>query len=125
LNGVTSVHPKGCTPLGVWTPTNWLAIVGGVLDPNSKADNFAVDAFDRVNLYLTAVISYKLGGLPGQIEPAYNWSNQPHIDLGLPFGALSPTQIPQAVGVLLGSPLTARLPINFRADSWFAIVNIS
>src|SRR6516165_534182 len=37
----------------------------------------------------------------------------------------SPTQIPQAMGVLLGSPLTARLPINFRHDSWFAIVNIS
>ena len=29
------------------------------------------------------------------------------------------------MGVLLGSPLTARLPINFRHDSWFAIVNIS
>ena len=74
---------------------------------------------------LQAIISYKLGGLPGQISPAYNWSNQPQIDRGLPFGALSPTQIPQAVGVLLGSPLTARLPINFRHDSWFAIVNIS
>jgi len=118
-------HPTAWAALGAWAPTNWLVVVGGVLDPNSKADNFAVDAYDRVNLYLQAIISYKLGGLPGQISPAYNWSNQPQIDRGLPFGALSPTQIPQAVGVLLGSPLTDRLPINFRHDSWFAIVNIS
>ena len=118
-------NPTAWAGLGVWTPTNWLAVVGGVLDPNTKADNFAADAYDRVNLFLTAIASYKIGGLPGQFSPSYNWSNKPKIDLGLPFGPLSPALIPQAVGVLVGSPFIAGLPINYRADSWFVIANVS
>lgn len=117
-------NPTAWAALGVWTPAHWLAIGAGVLDPNSKADNFAADAFDKVNLYLTSVFSYKIGGLPGQFSPAYNWSNKPKIDLESPFGLLSLEQIPQAVGVLLGSP-SKGLPTNFESESWFAIANFS
>ena len=63
----------------MYTPTKWLAIGGGVLDPNTQADNFANNAFNGVNLYLTAVISYQLGSLPGQLSaPSFNWSNKPN-----------------------------------------------
>jgi hypothetical protein len=96
-----------------------------VLDPNSQANNFATDAFDKVNLYATAVVSYKIGGLPGQLSPAFNWSNKPKTDLESPFGPLSLTQIPQAIGVLLGSPPTKGLPVNFQSESGFVIANFS
>ena len=52
--------------VGMWTPTKWVAIAGGVLDPNSKANNLATNAFDKVNIYAATIVSYKLGGLPGQ-----------------------------------------------------------
>ena len=119
-------NPTAWAALGVWTPAKWLAIGGGVLDPNSQADNFAKDAFDRVNLYLTAVASYNIAGLPGQFSPAFNWSNKPKIDFAAPFGSLtSLAQVTQAVGVLVGSGMTANLPINFNGESWFAIANVS
>jgi carbohydrate-selective porin OprB len=119
-------NPTAWAALAVWTPAQWLAIAGGVLDPNSQADNFATDAFDRVNLYLTAVASYQIEGLPGQFSPALNWSNKPKIDLTAPFGPLtSVAQVTQAVGVLVGSGMTANLPINFNSESWFAIANVS
>ncbi len=35
---------------GVWTPTKWLTIAGGVFDPNTQANNFDAHAFDQVNL---------------------------------------------------------------------------
>jgi hypothetical protein len=35
--------------LGVWAPSSQLVVYGGVLDPNSKAENFADHAFDTVN----------------------------------------------------------------------------
>jgi len=35
--------------LGVWAPSPQITVYGGVLDPNSKADNFADHAFDTVN----------------------------------------------------------------------------
>jgi hypothetical protein len=112
--------------LGVWTPAEWLVIGGGVLDPNSQAKNFATDAFDRVNLYLTAVASYKVAGLPGQFSPSFNWSNKPKIDLEAPFGALtSQAEVAQAVGVLVGSGMTSGLPINYNHQSGFAIANWS
>jgi len=119
-------NPTAWGALAVWTPAQWLAIAGGVLDPNSQANNFATDAFDRVNLYLTAIASYKLWGLPGQFGPQLNWSNKPKIDLTMPFGPLtSLAQVTQAVGVLVGSGMTANLPINFKDQSGFAITNVS
>ncbi len=111
--------------LGIWAPSKQLAFAGGVLDPNSQSSNLANNAFDKVNLYFTAVASYDIGGLPGQFSPAFNWSNQYQIDLENPFGALTPSQIPQAVGVLLGSPETRGLPINNSTNSCFLIANAS
>ena len=111
--------------VGVWTPTDWVTFAGGVFDPNSQADNFATDAFDSVNLYGLAVFSYKVGDLPGRFMPQFNWTNKSKIDLGSPFGRLSQAQIPQAVGVLLGSPSTEGLPINFKSQSWTTIANFS
>lgn len=118
-------NPTAWAVLGVYAPSPQLAFAGGVLDPNSRSQNFANNAFDRVNIYLTAVASYDIGGLPGQFSPAFNWSNQYQLDLANPFGALSPGQIPQAVGVLLGSPETAGLPINNSSNSLFLIANAS
>jgi carbohydrate-selective porin OprB len=45
-----------------------------VLDPNSKAENFADHAFDTVNLYLSASVSYDIAGMPGQFSPLFDWS---------------------------------------------------
>ena len=119
-------NPTAWAALAVLTPTKWLALAGGVLDTNSQANNFANNAFDHVNLYATAVASYQIAGLPGQFSPAFNWTDQPKMDLTSPFGPLtSLAQVTQAVGVLVGSPLTNGLPINFQSDSWFAIANIS
>ena len=111
--------------VGVWTPAKWVAIAGGVLDPNSKANNLAIHAFDKVNIYAASVFSYKLGGLPGQSWAQFNWTNKPKFDLAKPFGPLSPESIPQAVGVLVGSPSTAGLPINFKSESWVTVENFS
>ena len=80
-----------------------VTLAGGVFDPNSQANNFATDAFDSVNLYGAAVFSYKVGGLPGQFMPQFNWTNKEKIDQASPFGQLSQTQIPQAIGVLLAA----------------------
>lgn len=116
-------HPTALSALAVWTPTPAIAVGGGVLDTATEADNLAKNAFNHVNLHLTAVVSYKLNGLPGQVSPALNYSNKPQVDLQSPYGHLSPEQVPQAVGALVGSPLTAGLPFNRKPDSWFAIVN--
>ena len=119
-------HPTAWAALGIWTPAQWLAIVGGVLDPNTQANNFATDAYDKVNLYVQAVAIYNVAGLPGQFSPAFNWSNKPKIDLVTPFGTLtSLAQVTQAVGVLVGSGMTNGLPINFSSESWFAIASLS
>jgi hypothetical protein len=50
--------------LGIWAPSKQLAFAGGVLDPNSQSSNLANNAFDKVNLYFTAVASYDIAGLP-------------------------------------------------------------
>jgi porin len=118
-------HPTALAALGAWTAKEWLLIGGGVLDPYTRA-NTLEDAFRKgVDLYLTAIVSYKLGGLPGQISPAFNWSNEPHIDLRSPFGPVSPAQVPKAVGALLGTASTAGLPVNFENDTLFAISSFS
>jgi porin len=116
--------PTALAALGVWVASPKFALAGGVLDPNSEPNNFASDAFNKVNLYLMAVASYDVGGLPGQFSPAFNWSNKPKANLESPYGQLSFAQIPQAVGGLVGGP-TEGLPIDYKQDSWFAIANFS
>jgi porin len=112
--------------LAVYALTPKFIVAGGVLDPNSSADNFAEKAFDGVNLYVTAVASYDIAGLPGQFSPSFNWSDKPKVDLASPFGLLtSVAQVTQAVGGLLGANSLNGLPTNFRSDSWFAIANVS
>jgi len=111
--------------VGVWTPTKWVTIAGGVLDPNSKANNLSSGAFDKANIYAASIFSYKLGDLPGQSWAQFNWTNKSKIDLAEPFGPLLPEAIPQAVGVLVGSPSTESLPINFKSESWVTVENFS
>jgi porin len=118
-------HPTALAALAVWTPTPAFALGGGVLDTETKPNTLGENAFNHVNLYLTAIMSYKLRGLPGQLSPAVNYSNKPKVDLESPYTQLSPAQIPQAVGALVGSPVTAGLPFNYKPDSWFAIMNFS
>jgi len=120
-----SYHPTALAALGAWTVKKWLLIGAGPTDPFTRA-NTLEDAFHHgLNLYLTAIVSYKLGGLPGQISPAFNWTNEPHIDLESPFGQLSPAQVPQAVGALLGTAPTAGLPTNFKNHTSFTISSFS
>ena len=111
--------------IGVWTPSKWLTASAGVYDPNSQANNFATNAFNRVNIYGLTIFSYKIGNLPGQSWAQANWTNKPKIDLMSPFGQLSPSEVPQAVGVLLGTPSTQALPINYKGKSWVTIGNFS
>ena len=113
--------------VGVWTTTPWLTIAGGLHDPFTQPDNFAKNAFENgdVNLYLEAIFTYKVGSLPAQVSPAFNWSNAPKINLESPFGPLSAAQIPQAVNVLVGNDSGAGLPINFKNRNSFVISNFS
>jgi porin len=111
--------------LAAWTPSKKLLVAAGVLDPNSQANNFAKKAFDRVNIYGTAILSYEIGGLPGQSWAQFNWTNKPKIDLGAPFGQLPSGANSEAVGVLLGVPSTQALPINYNSTSWITIGNFS
>jgi carbohydrate-selective porin OprB len=112
--------------LGVWAPSPQFTIYGGVFDPNVKADNFADHAFDTVNLYITSILSYAVGGLPGQFAPAFNWSNKPKLNLEVPFGPLTTSAATsQAVGALIGGSPTDGLPANFKDQSWVAIANAS
>jgi hypothetical protein len=109
----------------VWTPSKWLTTAAGVFDPNSEANNFATNAFDRVNIYGITIFSYKIGNLPGQSWAQANWTNKPKIDLTSPFGQLSASEVPQAVGVLLETPSAQALPINYKGKSWVTIGNFS
>ena len=119
-------HVTSWAALGIWTPVQGLAIAGGVFDPNSQANNFATDAFDKVNLYATAVANYNVAGLPGEFSPQFAWTNKPKLDLVTPFGTLtSLSEVTQAVGVLLGSGMTTGLPTNYDSETWFAIANWS
>jgi porin len=111
--------------IGVWTPSQRVTVSAGVYDPNSEANNLATKAFDRVNIYGITIFSYKIGGLPGQSWAQYNWTNKPKIDLTSPFGQLSPSQVPQAVGVLLGTPSSQVLPLNYKGTSWVTIGNFA
>jgi len=118
-------NPTSLAAIGVWRPANWATLAGGVLDPNSQANNLASRAFDRVNIYAASIFSYTVHGLPGQSWAQFNWTNKPKINLRTPFGALSPGENSEGVGVLLGSPATQGLPIRFKPNSWVTIGNFS
>lgn len=121
---VNFYNPSALAALAAWTPTDKFGLAGGVLDPNTQADNFAQHAFNKVNLYLMSLMNYQIEGLPGQFAPAYNWSNQQHIDLKDPYGPLTPSEIPAAVGGLVGGSREG-LPQNFRNRSSFLIANFT
>jgi hypothetical protein len=118
-------QPTALAALGAWTAKPWLLIAGGVLDPFTRANTFEDSFHHGVNLYVTGIMSYQLGGRPGQAAPSFNWSNQPQIDLESPFGPLSLAQVPQAVGALLGTSPTSGLPVNFKDNSSFVISSVS
>jgi porin len=118
-------NPTAIAALGSWSPTKSVAVRAGVLDPDSQPDNFAHHAFDGLNFYSTAILSYEIRGLPGQAVPSYNWTNKPKINLESPFAAVTPGESAQAVGALLGLSSTDGLQTNFKQNSWFAIANVS
>ena len=111
--------------VGIWMPSKRLTVAAGVFDPNSEADNLATKAFDHVNVYGITLFSYTIGNLPGQSWAQANWTNKPKIDLTSPFGQLSPSEVPQAVGVLLGTSSAQALPINYKSKSWVTLGNFS
>lgn len=118
-------NPTSLTAIGVWRPANWATLAGGVLDPNSQANNLASRAFDRVNIYGASIFSYTVRGRPGQSWAQFNWTNKPKINLAAPFGAVPSGANTEAVGVLLGNPTTLSLPIRFKPNSWVTIGNFS
>jgi porin len=111
--------------VGFWTPSQRLTVAAGVFDPNSEANNLAKKAFDHVDVYGITIFSYAIGNLPGQSWAQANWTNKPKIDLTSPFGQLSQSEVPQAIGVLLGTPSAPALPINDRSKSWVTLANVS
>ena len=111
--------------VGGWAPSRKLLVAAGVFDPNSQANNFATKAFDKINVYGAAIFSYNIGNLPGQSWAQFNWTDKPKIDLRAPFGQLPSGTTSQAVGILLGSPSTHGVPINYQPDSWLTIGNVS
>ena len=116
-------NPTALSALVLWTPKKSVAIGGGILDPYSEATSLHNHAFERVNWYLTGIFTYGIHGLPGQVSPAFNWSNRPHLALDAPYGQISAAQAPQAVEAMLGVAPTTGLPANFRTNSWLSMVN--
>jgi porin len=117
-------NPTALAAVAIWRPTQWVSLVGNVLDPNGQANTLA-HAFDKVDIYAASIFSYKVGDLPGQTWVQGTWTNKSKVDLSLPFGPLSSGEILQAVGVLLGGTSTQSLPINFKPSSWATIANFS
>jgi len=111
--------------VGFWMPSKRLTVAGGVFDPNSEANNLAAKAFDRVDVYGITIFSYTIGSVPGQSWAQANWTNKPKIDLTSPFGQLSQSEVPQAIGVLLGTASTQALPISYKGKSWVTLANFS
>jgi porin len=111
--------------VGFWMPSQRLTVAAGVFDPNSEANNLATKAFDHVDVYGITNFSYTIGNLPGQSWAQANWTNKPKIDLTSPFGQLSQSEVPQAIEVLLGTPSTQALPINYKGKSWVTLANVS
>jgi porin len=117
-------NPSALGAIGVWSFSPEFAIAGGVLDPYIEAEDFvASNSFEKVNLYLTSIMSYDIGGLPGQVSAVYNWSDKPKINLDSPFGTLgSAAERKQAIGSLLGLASHDGLPTHFKDESWFTYV---
>ena len=120
-------NPTALGALGVWAFNPQFVVVGGVLDPYTKPDRLAEsNSFENVNVYLTSIMSYDIGDLPGQVSPVYTWSNKPKVNLKAPFGRLSsPAAETQAIGSLLGLVSNEGLPTNFKNQSWFVLANVS
>ena len=119
-------NPTAWAFLAAYAVTPKLVFAGGVLDPFSRSTNFAKDAFDRVNIYFTAINTYDIHGLPGQFVPSFNYSNQAKINLDNPYGnSLQPAQVPQAIGSLLGIASSKGLPVNIKNNTGFLIANIA
>jgi hypothetical protein len=118
-------HPTSLALLGAFVPMPSLVVGGGVLNPNTVSDNIGKSRFTGVNIFLTAIKSYEFNNLPGQFSPSLNWSNQPLLNLNDPYGSLPPSQIPSAVGELVGVPSNLPLPRHFVHNSGFLIANIS
>lgn len=122
--------PTALAGLVVWSPAKWVVLEGGALDPDTTAD-FSNDPFEHVNLYMQAMFNYDIKGLPGQFTLAGNWTNKPKLNLDSPFVEITPTQIGQDLAFLQGnanSPFTpppAKLTLNYKDESWFAIGNFS
>ncbi|WP_263381401.1 carbohydrate porin [Granulicella arctica] len=105
------------------SPAPNLVIAAGVLDPNSTADTAGKKMFDHVNVYATAIYTEAIKGKPGQISPAFNWSNNPKIDNQSPFNISSPAQAPVAIASLLDLGSPTGIDTHFKPTSYFAIVN--
>src|SRR6266566_8324069 len=93
--------PVALAALGAWAPMHNLLLAGGVLDPNSTAETAGKEMFRHVNIYATAIYTGAIHGKPGQISPAFNWSNKPKIDNESPFSSITPAQAPVAIASLL------------------------
>jgi len=117
-------NPTAWAALAVVTPTDNWAIGGGVLDTETKSSNFVQNAFKWCNVYLTSVLSYNIGGLPGQFTPSLNWSNKPKVDFSRPFAPIVGFA-DQQISAFLGEPTMIGLPMNYKHESWFAITNVS
>jgi porin len=115
--------PVALAALGAWAPTHKLLLAAGVLDPNSTADTAGKHMFDHVNIYATAIYTSAIHGKPGQLSPAFNWSNKPKIDNETPFQSVTPTQAPLAIASLLDLAAPTGIPTNYKSTSYFAIVN--
>jgi porin len=113
--------------VAAWNPRPWVTVAAGVHDPYTQPNTFAANAFNHgaVNLYAEGIFSYDVGGLPGQVLPAFNWSNQPKLNLQSPFQQLSPEQFPEAVNILVGNDSPSSLPANFKKGASFFISNFS
>jgi len=115
--------PVALAALGAWAPTHSLLLAGGVLDPNSTADTAGKNMFRHVNIYATAIYTSAIHGKPGQVSPAFNWSNKPKIDNENPFQSVTPAQAPLAIASLLDLAAPVGIPTNYKSTSYFAIVN--
>ena len=115
--------PVALAALGALAPTHNLLLAAGVLDPNSTADTAGKNMFRHVNIYATAIYTGAIHGKPGQVSPAFNWSNKPKIDNENPYQSVAPAQAPLAIASLLDLAPPTGIATNYKSTSYFAIVN--
>lgn len=118
-------NPTAYAALGVKKITDNVILAVGVVDTKVNSENTLGQAFKYQNYYVQPIVTYSLNGLPGVVSGAYNWSNAPKLNLRQPYGSLAPSQIEEAVGYLVGSPVNAGLPLRQKDSSWFLIGNVS